>query len=168
MSTYHSLPPQPLPENLWGNNWRFASFPADKIVSYFQNQPIPICVIDLENDPLSLGISSTNRISGIIIEGGRKSMILAHWLQENQPDFINYIPTQEGQSGGLVLTSNITHRWILATFEDAEIAQAAQQYETRKQENQGLHFLLVQPDDSGMTYSGFWLLKNNKYCLNMG
>ncbi|NEQ67039.1 MAG: DUF1092 family protein, partial [Symploca sp. SIO2D2] len=24
----------------------------------------------------------------------------------------------------------------------------------------GLHFLLVQPDDSGMTYTGFWLLQN--------
>jgi hypothetical protein len=24
-----------------------------------------------------------------------------------------------------------------------------------------LHFLLVQPDTSGMTYTGFWLLKND-------
>ncbi|HEY9750428.1 MAG TPA: Tab2 family RNA-binding protein, partial [Allocoleopsis sp.] len=50
-------------------------------------------------------------------------------------------------------------RWVLATFEDAEVRAAAQAYEQRKQAAQGLHFLLVQPDDSGMTYSGFWLLQ---------
>jgi hypothetical protein len=46
----------------------------------------------------------------------------------------------------------------VATFEDREVAAAAANYEQRKQLSQGLHFLLVQPDESGMTYSGFWLL----------
>jgi hypothetical protein len=53
-------------------------------------------------------------------------------------------------------------RWILVTFEDAEVAQAAQVYEQRKQQSQGLHFLLVQPDDSGITYTGFWLLQYSR------
>jgi hypothetical protein len=50
-------------------------------------------------------------------------------------------------------------RWILNTFDDPDMRSAAQQYEQRKQASQGLHFLLVQPDDSGMTYTGFWLLR---------
>jgi hypothetical protein len=29
-----------------------------------------------------------------------------------------------------------------------------------------LHFLLVQPDDSGMTYTGFWLLMADWFCYS--
>ncbi|MHC5721400.1 MAG: Tab2 family RNA-binding protein, partial [Nostoc sp.] len=39
------------------------------------------------------------------------------------------------------------------------VTTAAQAFEQLKQQSRGLHFLLVQPDDSGMTYSGFWLLR---------
>ncbi|MGB3692248.1 MAG: Tab2 family RNA-binding protein, partial [Spirulinaceae cyanobacterium] len=61
-------------------------------------------------------------------------------------------------SGGLILAGGLVDRWIVATFEDEEVARAAKAYEERKQASQGLHFLLIQPDDSGMTTSGFWLL----------
>ncbi|MER3590014.1 MAG: hypothetical protein C4322_21265, partial [Mastigocladus sp. ERB_26_1] len=53
----------------------------------------------------------------------------------------------------------LVDRWILVTFTDPEVAAAGRVYEQRKQESCGLHFLLVQPDDSGMTFSGFWLLR---------
>ncbi len=56
----------------------------------------------------------------------------------------------------------------VATFEDQEVL-LAQVYEQRKNQSQGLHFLLVQPDDLGMTYSGFWpaagLIVSNKLFL---
>ncbi len=153
-------PPQSLPENLWGKTWRFASFPAGEIIHYFRQQPIPILSIDSQDDPLSLGLPSHHRISGIVIEGDRKAMILARWLAENHPYSLNFIPTEIGQSGGLILESGLSDRWVLVTFEDPEMATSAQQYEQRKQENKGLHFLLVQPDDTGITYSGFWLLSS--------
>ena len=64
-----------------------------------------------------------------------------------------------GAPDGLVLEASLVDRWIVATFEDSEVTAAAKIYEQRKQQSNGLHFLLVQPDDSGMTYTGFWLLK---------
>ena len=109
--------------------------------------------------PLNLGIASTTPIPGVVIYGGRNSLQLARWLEQEKPVFLNYIPTEVGQSGGLILETGLVDRWIVATFEDREVAQAAQNYEQRKQASQGLHFLLVQPDDSGMTYTGFWLLQ---------
>jgi hypothetical protein len=60
----------------------------------------------------------------------------------------------------LNLEADLCDRWILATFQDPEVAQAAQTFQERKQLNKGLHFLLVQPDDSGVTDSGFWLLQD--------
>jgi hypothetical protein len=69
---------------------------------------------------------------------------------------LNYIP---GDPDGLILEAGLADRWVVATFSDPEVAAAAQAFRSRQQANRGLHFLLVQPDDSGMTYSGFWLLR---------
>ncbi|MFM7909866.1 MAG: Tab2 family RNA-binding protein, partial [Microcystis sp.] len=73
--------------------------------------------------------------------------------------FIDHIPTERGRSGGLVLESGLNERWIFLTYEDEEVALAANIYQATKQESQGWHFLLIQPDDSGRTFTGFWLLK---------
>ena len=73
---------------------------------------------------------------------------------------MNYIPTDVEQAGGLILESGLSDRWVLLTFKDQETAINGKTFETRKKNNQNLHFLLVQPDDSGMTYTGFWLLQN--------
>ena len=83
-------------------------------------------------------------------------MQLARWLQDVQPVALNYIA---GAPDGLVLEAGLIDRWVVGTFEDEEAAAAGRMYEQRKQLSQGLHFLLVQPDESGMTYTGFWLLK---------
>lgn len=148
-------PPVPLPENLWGDRWRFASIPAGDIEEGFAQRPIPIVQMPNKLLPLQLGLASTVAVPGVVIDGGRQSMPLARWLQEVQPVALNYIP---GAPDGLILEAGLVERWVMATFEDEEVAAAARLYEQRKQTSQGLHFLLVQPDDSGMTYTGFWLL----------
>ncbi|ACK69831.1 protein of unknown function DUF1092 [Gloeothece citriformis PCC 7424] len=161
VSTLDRPPPQGLPENLWGEQWGFISLKAGDLIQFFRDRPIPI--VDMPEDllPINLNLPSTVFIPGIVIYGGRKSMYLARWLEEQQPVSISYIPTQIGLSGGLVLESGLVDRWILATFEDPEMAQAAQKYEDRKVMSKGLHFLTVQPDDSGITYTGFWLLNDD-------
>ena len=153
--------PQPLPEHLWGESWRFASLPAGEIVEVFSDRPIPILDMPEFLFPINLGIPSTVPIPGVAIYGGRRSMQLARWLQEAKPVSLNYIITEVGLSGGLVLEAGLVDRWIVNTFEDKEVAKAGGVYEQRKQASLGLHFLLVQPDDSGMTYSGFWLLRDD-------
>ncbi|BBA80238.1 hypothetical protein RGRSB_1867 [cyanobacterium endosymbiont of Rhopalodia gibberula] len=155
-------PPQTLPRNLWGERWQFVTFPGGGLIEFFSDCPIPIADIPNLLLPISLEPASTVRIPGIIIYGGRTSMYLARWLVDVKPVALNYIPTQVDKSGGLVLESDLVDRWILATFEDSDMAKAAQQYELRKNDSQGLHFLVVQPDDSAMTYSGFWLLRHEE------
>ncbi|MBD0341503.1 MAG: Tab2/Atab2 family RNA-binding protein [Microcoleus sp. Co-bin12] len=150
-----SPPPVPLPENLWGDGWRFASLPAGDIEDAFQGRPLPILEMPELLLPLNLGLASTVPVPGVVIDGGRQSMRLAKWLQDAKPLALNYIP---GEPDGLILEAGLVDRWVVATFEDSEVKAAAQIYQQRKQLSKGLHFLLVQPDDSGMTYTGFWLL----------
>lgn len=150
-------PPAPLPENLWGDRWRFAALSATDLQGIAE-LPIPLLEMPDSLLPMNLGLASTALVPGVIIEGGRQSMRLAKWLAEGKPVALNYIP---GAPDGLVLEAGLVDRWIVATFEDNDVKAAAKTYEQRKQASQGLHFLLVQPDDSGMTYTGFWLLNLN-------
>lgn len=153
--TLDKPPPVPLPENLWGEQWRFATLAAGDIKDAFAEKPIPILEIPEFLLPFNLGIASTVSVPGVIIYAGRQSMRLARWIEESRPVGLNYIA---GAPDGLILEAGLIDRWIVATFEDKEVAAAAQIYEQRKRLSKGLHFLLVQPDDSGMTYTGFWLL----------
>jgi len=156
-------PPLPLPETLWGDTWRFASLPAADLMDAFCDRWIPILEMPAELVPLKLGLASTTLIPGVVIDGGRQSMRLASWIQQSHPDSLNYMA---GAPDGLILETGLCDRWVVATFDDPEVTRAAQTYEGRKQQSQGLHFLLVQPDDSGMTYSGFWLLQTNQPLLS--
>jgi hypothetical protein len=149
-------PPRPLPENLWGDRWRFAALPAGDLEQTFTQRLIPILDLPAMLLPLHLGLASSWLVPGIVIDAGRRSMRLARWLQENQPIAVHFVT---GTPDGLVLEADLCDRWVVATFEDAEVRSAAQTFEQRKQAVNGLHFLLVEPDDTGMTYTGFWLLQ---------
>lgn len=151
--------PQPLPENLWGEGWNCVNIAAKDLLELFGDRPIPIREIPEAWLPINLKLASTIEIPGIVVYGGKKSLILARWLEQEKPASLTYIPTEIGKSGGLVLETGLVDRWIFNTFENEAVATVARSYESKKQASQGLHFLLVQPDDSGMTYTGFWLLK---------
>lgn len=154
-------PPQALPENLWGDQWQIATIAAGQIIDLFCDRPIPIKSIPEQLYPLNLNLASDISIPGIVVYGGRQSMQLARWIETQSPSFINYIPTEVGKSGGFILETGLIDRWVFNTFESAQAAIVAQNYEEKKQTSQGLHFLLIQPDDSGMTTTAFWLLKES-------
>jgi hypothetical protein len=149
-------PPTPLPENLWGDRWRFAATPAGTLVETFCDRPIPILQMPESLFPLKLGLASTLMVPGVVIDGGRQAMRLARWVEQVGPIAIR---CQPGPLHGLMLTAEQQAHWVVATFSDPEVVVAAEQFEQRKQVSQGLHFLLIQPDDTGITYSGIWLLK---------
>jgi len=154
-------PPQALPENLWGEQWQIANIAAGQIIDLFCDRPIPITSIPEEFYPINLNLTSDIFIPGIVVYGGRKSMQLARWIESKKPAWINYIPTEVGKSGGFILETGLIDRWVFNTFESEEAAEIAKSYESKKQASKGLHFLLIQPDDSGMTTTAFWLLREN-------
>ena len=152
-------PPQPLPEYLWGDRWQIANIAAGQIVDLFSDRPIPICQVPPDFYPVNIGIASSVFIPGVVVYGGRTSMQLASWIAEQSPAFINYIPTEVGKSGGFILETGLVDRWIFNTFESESAAEIAKNYEQKKRDSEGLHFLLIQPDDSGITTTAFWLLR---------
>ena len=152
------LTPQPMADYLMGEQWQFAAMGSDALTR-LEHEPIPIQSIPPELEPIELGLPSTLLIPGVIIDGGRQSMMLAQWLESADPVMLQYIA---GKPDGLLLEAGLSDRWIIATFEDADVAGAARTFTERKLAANGLHFLLVRPDDSGMTYTGLWLLQSTE------
>lgn len=155
-------PPQALPENLWGDKWQIANIAAGQIIDLFRDRPIPISNIPQEFYPINLNLPSDIFIPGLVVYGGKKSMQLARWIEQQTPAFINYIPTEIGKSGGFILETGLVDRWVFNTFESEQAEEIARKYEQNKQASKGLHFLLIQPDDSEMTTTAFWLLRDVK------
>lgn len=150
-------PPLPLPPDLWGDRWQFVALAASSLEFAFGDRPIPIREMPDRLLPNHLQIASTTLVPGAIIYGGKQSMRLARWLQEVRPVALHYIP---GAPDGLILEAGLVDRWVMATFDDPEAIAAAQTFAQRLSDSKGLHFLLVQPDDSNMTYSGIWFLQS--------
>ncbi len=148
--------PVPLPENLWGDRWQFAALSAGQLWTEFSDRSVRIKSLPAELNPLHLGLASTVAIPGVIIEGGRQSLPLARWLETAQPAHLDYVP---GEPDGLILEAGLVDRWIIATFNDLQVRSAAQTFMVRQRLAKGLHFLLIQPDSSGMTWTGIWLLQ---------
>jgi hypothetical protein len=153
-------PPQPIPDPLKPDRWQFAALPAGELCDFATAHPIPFQDLPPERSPLTLGLASTVLIPGVILEGGRKSRFLAQWLQAQSPLWVEYIP---GELHGLLLHTGEPQepdRWVMATFLDPDVSRAGETYRQRLSISQGLHFLLIQPDDTGMTYTGLWLLQS--------
>ncbi|MBW4552554.1 MAG: Tab2/Atab2 family RNA-binding protein [Aphanocapsa sp. GSE-SYN-MK-11-07L] len=148
-------PPLPFPDRLWGEKWQFASLGASDLRDFIDQQPIPFISTPSELREQLLKLPPTTRVSGVIIYSGRRSLKLVEWLKAQTPTSLHFI---QGEPSGLVLAAALCDRWILVTFDDPEVVLAAREFEQRKQLTAGLHFLLVQPDDSGVTFTGIWLL----------
>lgn len=153
-------PPQPLPENIRGDELNFASIAAGEILNLFSDRPIPIFDLPESWLPINMGVASDVMLPGIVVYGGKNSMGLALWLKRQNPVSLSYVATEVGKSGGLVLETGLVDRWIFNTFEGEKTIKVAEDYQQKKQASKGLHFLSIQPDNSGMTHTGFWLLKD--------
>lgn len=149
-------PPLPLSENLWGDRWGFATLAAGEFERTFPYEPIPISSLPVDWLPSRLGLASTTPLPGVVIDAGRQAIALAQWLQSVAPAGLRYMM---GEPDGLILEAGLCDRWVITTFADGDMAEAGRLFEQRKGESRGLHFLLVRPDDSGMTYTGLWLLR---------
>ena len=79
---------------------------------------IPIVEMPDEFTPIKLGLASDIAVPGVVIDGGRRSLQLARWLQAARPISLTAIV---GSPDGLILEAGEVDRWIVATFDDPEV-----------------------------------------------
>ncbi|MEB3160883.1 MAG: Tab2 family RNA-binding protein, partial [Synechocystis sp.] len=78
-------PPQPLPESLWGDQWRFLAIAAQDLQAAFTAQPMRYQSLPENLWPLNLGLAADLPIPGVVIYAGRQAKALGQWLAEQQP-----------------------------------------------------------------------------------
>lgn len=152
-------PPLPLPDHLMGEEWRFAALTAVDLQNRLIPRPMPIQGLLAELLPSELKLPPETLVPGVVIYGGKRSLKLGQWLADQSPRHLQFI---QGELSGVTLTTRQEQRWVFLTFQDLEVIAAARQFEERKARAMGLHFLLVQPDDSGVTETALFLLRKEQ------
>jgi hypothetical protein len=146
--------PVAVPEALLSERWGFSALPAAELsllrqvsISYGE---IPFWKEDWQDWP------SAAVIPGLFLIR-EEVKPLARWLEEKGPVALSYV---EAESSAILLETDTEERWILATFEDAEMKASARQFIERMGKFQGLHFIAVQPSEEDEAITGFWLLQS--------
>jgi RNA-binding protein Tab2/Atab2 len=151
-----SAVPQPMPEDLWGDRWQFVRLTAEDLEFRLLERSIPIREVSPSARPSEQAISPDALIPGIMIEAGKQSMRLARWVATQQPISLEAV---NRELGALMLSTQSDDRWIMTTYQDEAVKEASENFEALKLGSGGIHFLLIQPDDTGITYSGLWILR---------
>jgi len=147
--------PVPLDASLQGERWRFASVTPHDLEVLLQRSIRFKSTPDFLQ-PIALNLPATAQIPGVVVDAERRSLPLARWLDRQNPVALDYVP---GTPDGLILEAGLADRWVFATFEDLEVRSAGEAYRDRLRQSRGLHFLIIRPDESEMTYTGIWLLQ---------
>jgi RNA-binding protein Tab2/Atab2 len=148
--------PQPIPENLWGDRWQFARLTAEDLELRLLKCPIPIREILPSALPSQQQIELDASIPGVVIDAGKQSMRLTRWVAAQRPVSLTAV---NRELGALMLDAE-GHRWIMTTYQDQDVKVASETFEALKLKTSGIHFLLIQPDNTGRTHSGLWLLRS--------
>jgi RNA-binding protein Tab2/Atab2 len=155
MSQNNTAVPQPMPEDLWGDRWQFVRLTAEDLEFRLLERSIPIREVSPSARPSEQAISPDALIPGVMIEAGKQSMRLARWVATQQPLSLEAV----NRELGALMLSTQSDRWIMATYQDEAVKEASENFEALKLTSSGIHFLLIQPDDTGITHSGLWILR---------
>ena len=105
----------------------------------------PIAQLELAPDAL---------VPGLILYSQR-SLAIAAWMSGLELAAVRY-DSQDGQQ--LVLETGVIDRWALAQLLNMPLQAEASQFEARKKEAKGVHFLAIQSTPDSEEFAGFWLL----------
>ena len=145
-------PPAAILEEFRGESWQFAALSRPDFIALTERSiPVKDCSLLAG----LIGVSPDLSIPGAIFYGDRRSLSLAKWLQTTVPVSLNFV---SGDPHGVIVEAGLNDRWVMATFKDPTVVEAAAKFERRKSATGGFHFLMVMPDDTGATIAGLWLL----------
>jgi RNA-binding protein Tab2/Atab2 len=145
--------PVAFPEELLPERWGFSALPAAEL-SLLRQVSIAYGDIPFWKEDWREW-SSAAVIPGLFLIR-EEAKPLTRWLEEKGPVALSYV---EAESSAVLLETDTEERWILATFEDAEMKASARQFIERMGKFQGLHFIAVQPSEEDEAITGFWLLQ---------
>ncbi len=148
---YMNPAPQPLPDALVGEKWRFVSLEAAAFAEMSEwdidfGEAFPLSMMD---------IAPNSAIPGLIIYSSR-AQPLAAWMSGLELVFIKFNPSPPAR---LLLETGGSDCWILANLTNSATVAEAKRFSEAKSKVKQVHFLAVQSNPDSESFSGFWLLQ---------
>jgi hypothetical protein len=152
--SFAETPPQPLPDALRGQKWAFVTLAASDF------QEMNEWAIDFGSSfPLGLAaVGSETPIPGVVIFSSR-AVPMAAWMAGLE---LAFLKVDDGPPTRLLLETGVNDRWNLASLPNSALQTEAKNFETSKQQAQGVHFLAIQTSPETESFAGFWLLQEVK------
>ena len=147
---FPTTPPQPLPDALRGQQWgtvalEVSAFAEMKDWAIDFGEAYPIAPMGLSPDTL---------VPGMMIYT-KRALAMAAWMSGLEMASVKH-DTMDGQQ--LVLETGVIDRWILTPLVNMPLQLEAKEFEERKKNAGGVHFIAIQESPESEAFTGFWLL----------
>ena len=139
----------PLPEEVRGDSWSFASLSLDTL------READEWAIEFSNlIPIKESINENISIPGIRLFSSKRSLALAAWLGGLEPAKLLIEGTQ------IILEAGQADRWLVTDVEEEAKNAIENNFLTTKKEADGLQFISVQKSSDQNSLDGFWMLRD--------
>ena len=139
----------PLPEEVRGDSWSFASLPLNTLREADEWE------IEFSNlIPIKESIDENILIPGIRLFSSKRSLALAAWLGGLEPAKLLIEETQ------IILEAGQADRWLVTDIEEEAKNAIKNNFLNTKRDADGLQFISVQKSAEQNSLDGFWMLKD--------
>ncbi len=139
----------PLPEEVRGDSWSFASLSLNTLREADEWE------IEFSNlIPIKESIDENIFIPGIRLFSSKRSLALAAWLGGLEPAKLSIEGTQ------IILEAGQADRWLVTDVEEEAKNAIKNNFKNTKRDADGLQFISVQKSAEQNSLDGFWMLKD--------
>ncbi len=139
----------PLPEEVRGDSWSFASLSLNTLREADQWE------IEFSNlIPIKESIKENISIPGIRLFSSKRSLALAAWLGGLEPAKLLIEGTQ------IILEAGQSDRWLVTDVEKEAKNAILENFLNTKRDADGLQFISVQKSSEQKSLDGFWMLRD--------
>ena len=139
----------PLPEELRGDSWSFASLSLNALREADEWE------IEFSNlIPIKESINENISIPGIRLFSSKRSLALAAWLGGLEPAKLLIEGTQ------IILEAGQADRWLVTDVEEDAKKAIENNFTNAKRDADGLQFISVQKSSEQNSLDGFWMLRD--------
>ena len=142
-------PAVPLPEEVQGDAWSWASLPAD-LLRDASDWPTSFSGLL----PLPDGLDTDQSVPGLRLFSSSRALAMAGWLGGLEPVRL----LVEGRQ--LVLEAGQDDRWLVSDLDSAAADAIAGDLGRSKEQGKGLQFIAIQTSPDEQAFAGFWMMRD--------
>ena len=144
-----ATPPVPLPEEVQGDAWSWASLPAD-LLRDASDWPTSFSGLL----PPPAGLDSDQPVPGLRLFSNSRALAMAGWLGGLEPVRL----LVDGRQ--LVLEAGQDDRWLVSDLDSAAAEAIAGDLAQSKELGKGLQFIAIQASPEEQAFAGFWMMRD--------